>query len=99
MTKEAFEKISAGLEDAIAFADGDAARGRVVRSSIGMPDVAAIRRRLGLTQAAFAKRYGIPVATLRNWEQGRTQPDPAGVGFLRVIDHDPEMVATALSQR
>lgn len=97
MTKEAYEKIAAGLEDVIAFVDGDRTRGKIVRVADKMPDVAAIRRRLGLTQTAFAERYGLPVATVRNWEQGRTRPDPAGIGYLRVIDHAPDMVATALN--
>jgi putative transcriptional regulator len=58
--------------------------------------IAHTRKRLGLSQAAFAERYGIPVATLRDWEQGRRQPDKAVFSYLRVIQREPEMVAKAL---
>ncbi len=56
-----------------------------------------LRRRLGLSQADFAARYGIPIGTLRDWEQGRTRPDAAAVAYIRVIDAMPEAVAGALN--
>lgn len=57
---------------------------------------AAIRRRLGMSQAEFANALAIPVATLRNWEQGRTLPDPAARSLLRAVARDPEHVLGAL---
>jgi putative transcriptional regulator len=56
-----------------------------------------LRRRLGLSQAAFAKRYGIPIGTLRDWEQGRTRPDEAAGTYIRVIEAMPDRVAKAVS--
>jgi putative transcriptional regulator len=56
-----------------------------------------LRRRLGLSQAAFAKRYGIPLGTLRDWEQGRTRPDEAAASYIRVIEAMPDRVAKAVS--
>lgn len=54
------------------------------------------RRRSGLTQEAFAARYHIPLGTLRDWEQGRREPDAAALAYLRVIEREPEVVARAL---
>lgn len=55
------------------------------------------RRRSGLTQGAFAARYRIPLGTLRDWEQGRREPDAAALAYLRVIEREPEAVARALA--
>ncbi len=59
-------------------------------------NVAALRKRLKLSQAVFAARYGIPLATLRDWEQGRREPDATVRAYLRVIAHEPEIVRRAL---
>ncbi|MEO5375968.1 MAG: hypothetical protein H7840_17215 [Alphaproteobacteria bacterium] len=56
-------------------------------------DVKAVRSATGLSQGVFAARYRIPVGTLRDWEQGRKQPDTAARAYLRVIAHNPDMVA------
>ena len=49
-----------------------------------------------LSQNAFAARFGIPVGSLRDWEQGRRAPDAAAQSYLRVIARMPEAVARAL---
>jgi putative transcriptional regulator len=49
----------------------------------------------GLSQAEFAKVYGLPIGTIRDWEQGRSVPDAAGIAYLTAIAHDPEAVARA----
>ena len=54
-----------------------------------------VRHKLGLSQDAFARRYGIPVATLRAWEQNRQQPDQATRSYLEVIAKIPEAVGRA----
>jgi putative transcriptional regulator len=59
-------------------------------------DVRALRTRLGLSQPAFASRFGFSVGAVRDWEQGRRQPDPAARTLLVVIEHDPEAVTQAL---
>jgi len=51
-----------------------------------------------LTQAAFAARYGFAVGTLRDWEQGRKQPEPATRTLSLVIEHDPELVAGVVAR-
>ena len=48
------------------------------------PQVKIIRRALGLTQEEFAERYRIPLGTLRDWEQGRSEPDQPARAYLRV---------------
>jgi putative transcriptional regulator len=62
-----------------------------------VPQVRMLRRALKLSQEEFAARYHIPVGTLRDWEQGRKEPDAAAKAFLRVIAREPEFVRMALS--
>jgi putative transcriptional regulator len=62
-----------------------------------IPRIKTLRRALGLTQEAFATRYHIPLGTLRDWEQGRFEPDQPARGYLAVIAHDAEGVSRALS--
>jgi putative transcriptional regulator len=61
------------------------------------PRVKTLRRALGLTQEEFAARYGIPLGTLRDWEQGRTEPDQPARAYIRVIASNPEWVSRALA--
>lgn len=59
--------------------------------------VRVLRMRLGLTQEEFALTYGLSLATVRDWEQRRTEPDQASRTLLRLIDLMPEAVEHALS--
>ena len=83
---KAFNKIAAGLADAIAFAEGDAAKGRVAAG----PDVKAIRAKTRLSQAKFAQKLHIPVATVRDWEQHRRSPDAPARTLLGMVEADPQ---------
>jgi putative transcriptional regulator len=56
-----------------------------------VPRVRTLRRALGLTQEEFAARYHIPLGTLRDWEQGRTQPDQPARAYLMVIAGNPDV--------
>lgn len=49
-----------------------------------------------MTQEQFAKRFEIPLGTLRDWEQGASLPDSAARSYLRVIAHNPQAVIEAL---
>ncbi len=91
--KNAFDKITAGLEDAIAYAGGDTTRGRV--SSV---DVKAIREANNMTQAAFADTFRLKVGAVRDWEQGRRLPDTGSVTLLRMIAADPKAVRTIIAK-
>ena len=91
--KSAFDKIAAGLDDAIAFTDGDEARGQV--STV---DVRAVRAATKLTQDAFARTYRFPIGTVRDWEQQRRQPDAGSATLLRMIAVDPEGVEAIIAR-
>ena len=58
--------------------------------------VKKVRWKLGLSQEDFARRFGIPVGTLRDWEQYRSKPDQAAESFLKVIAANPKAVEKAL---
>jgi putative transcriptional regulator len=58
-----------------------------------VPRVKTLRRAIGLTQEEFANRYAIPIGTLRDWEQGRTEPDQAAQAYLNLIARDPAAAA------
>lgn len=57
-----------------------------------------LRNRLGLSQEAFAKTYGIPLANIRQYEIGRHMPPPAVRAYLKVIEAEPEVVAKVLGE-
>jgi len=61
-----------------------------------VPRVKVMRRALKLTQEEFAARFRIPLGTLRDWEQGKAEPDQAARAYLRVIAHNPKAVLEAL---
>ncbi len=84
---KAFDKIKAGLEDAIAHAEGKKT-GAVVHTFSAL-DVKAIRRKTGLTQDRFSQALHISVGTLRNWEQGHRRPEGPAVALLKIVDADP----------
>jgi putative transcriptional regulator len=61
------------------------------------PQAKIIRRALELTQEEFAARYHIPLGTLRDWEQGRTEPDQPARAYLKLIARDPKHVDQVLN--
>ena len=63
-----------------------------------VPWVKTLRRALALTQEEFAERYRIPVGALRDWEQGRSEPDKPARAYLTVIARDPDGVRAALKR-
>jgi putative transcriptional regulator len=64
----------------------------------GPVEVRDLRRRARLTQQEFAARLGVPVETIRNWEQGKRAPRGPARALLAVIAHSPEMVFAALAK-
>lgn len=83
---------SVGLKDEDTAVADDARLARMKR----VPQVRIVRRALGLTQEDFAERFNIPLGTLRDWEQGRKEPDQAARNYLRVIATDADAVQFAL---
>jgi len=84
---------AAALRDPDAQPLTDADMGRMPR----VPRAKTLRRALGLTQEEFAARYQIPLGTLRDWEQGRTEPDQPARAYLKAIAGDPDAVQRALA--
>ncbi|MBV9785952.1 MAG: helix-turn-helix domain-containing protein [Acidisphaera sp.] len=63
-----------------------------------VPRAKTLRRALRLTQEKFAARYQIPLGTLRDWEQGRAEPDKPARAYLKAIAGDPDAVQRALER-
>jgi putative transcriptional regulator len=61
-----------------------------------IPQVRVMRKALGLTQEEFAAQFHIPLGTLRDWEQGKSEPDTCARAYLKVIARNPKAVADAL---
>jgi putative transcriptional regulator len=59
--------------------------------------VKALRQALGMTQAEFAEAFGLPISTLRDWEQRRSTPDAPARALLRAIEREPETMRRLLS--
>lgn len=94
MKDEDFQRIVAGFEDAIAFVKGDTTRGRV---AAGL-NVKAIRAKTKLSQAKFADKLRIPVATVRDWEQYRRSPDAPARTLLGMVDVDPKSALALIAR-
>jgi putative transcriptional regulator len=60
-------------------------------------NVEDISQKTGLTQAAFARRFGFTAAAVRDWKQGRRQPEQAARVLLLLIAHNPDAVTEALA--
>ena len=89
------KELIASLTEAAEHAEGKPSRVRV--SVVEVPDVRAIRRRLRMSQMEFARTYRIPLATIKNWEQGRRQPDAPAAAYLQVIAKRPREAREALT--
>ena len=91
------KRIIEGMKEALAISEGKLLP---TAYKIHIPesvDVKAIRETMGLSQSSFANRFGLSVYALRNWEQGKRQPDPAARAYLKVIERAPDIVARVLA--
>ena len=88
------------LQNAVAYAEGDKSKGRAHQILVPPQiNVKQVRRKLGMSQNDFADQFGISPATLRNWEQGRRQPDGPARVLLTIIDREPAAVQRVLASR
>ncbi len=87
MTDAEIEAAAAADPDAHALTDDQLRRAQAARF------VKSVRAHISLSQEAFAERYHINVARLRDWEQGRSTPDSAIIAYFKLIEHDPETAA------
>jgi putative transcriptional regulator len=92
MTPEAIEAAARADRDAQPLAESDLKRMKRT------PRAKVIRRALELTQEEFAARYHIPLRTLRDWEQGRAEPDQSTRAYLMPIARDPGHVNRVLNR-
>jgi putative transcriptional regulator len=93
--KTNFNRIMAGLEEV-----ADIVEGRSEPARVFVPDeidVKAVRKGTGLSQAAFAARYGFSAGAVKDWEQHRRKPEASARVLLKVIERRPEAVEEALS--
>lgn len=66
-------------------------------TEVHVPDVRTIREALSMSQSEFASSFRIPLATVKNWEQGRRRPDAPALAYLRVIERSPKTVMEAVA--
>jgi putative transcriptional regulator len=90
-SKELIESLTEACEHAEGKPSG------VRAHTVEVPDVRAIRKELRMSQREFARVYRIPLATLKNWEQGRRQPDAPAFAYLQVIAKHPREAREALA--
>ena len=91
------KRIVEGMKEALAISRGELPYSTY---NIHVPesiDVKAIREKMGLSQSSFANQFGLSVYALRNWEQGKRQPDPAARAYLKVIEKVPDVVVRILA--
>ncbi|NOX73671.1 MAG: helix-turn-helix domain-containing protein [Alphaproteobacteria bacterium] len=92
----AFNSITKGLTEALAFADGDKGDALVHKIIVPDVDIAKIRRKTGLSQAEFAQSIGVAKGTLLNWEHGRRRPSGPAHVLLALIAQNPKVVQDML---
>lgn len=85
------------LKQAAEHAKGNKVRGMRF-TKVELPDVKAIRQSLRMSQGEFAAVYRIPLATVKNWEQGRRQPDAPAAAYLRAIQRRPKEIMEAVGE-
>jgi len=95
MRKKDFENLVTSIRQAGRIHRGEIKPSRVTQFT--PPDIRAIRRRLGQSQAQFAHMIGVSLATLQNWEQGRRRPEGPARALLKVAAVNPEALAAALA--
>jgi putative transcriptional regulator len=96
MKKVAFNELLQGVREAGTYIRGD--KKVAGRTDVIAPNsVAAVRARVGLSQAQFARALGISLDTLQNWEQGRRQPTGPARVLLRVAARHPQVVLEAVA--
>lgn len=85
------------MTEAAAHARGEGLAG-LRMTPVESPDVKAIRQSLHMSQNRFSVAYRIPLATLKNWEQGRRYPDAPAAAYLRAIQRRPREVMEAVAE-
>ena len=85
-----------GLQEAVSFAKNESKDAKVSKVEVKEIDVRELREKLELTQEAFADTFGFNLSTVRNWEQGKRQPEGPAKVLLNVIAYNPQCVFDAI---
>jgi putative transcriptional regulator len=96
MSKLGANSIRRGLQEAVAYARGEADARKYRVHVPQRVDVRAIRSKLRMTQEEFAREFGFSINTLRHWEQGKRRPEGPTRAYLLVIDRAPKTVQRVL---
>ena len=94
MDKALFADLVQSLKEAKAIAAGEAAPSR--RFVVDLPDVRALRERIGLSQSEFARLMRVSVKTLQNWEQHRRHPTGPAAALLKIVAAAPDVALKSL---
>jgi putative transcriptional regulator len=92
-------RLVAGLAEALAHARGEIELPTYTVTVPDRVDVAKLRHRLGLSQSAFARAFGLDVTAIHAWEQGRRRPDRTARILLAIIAREPAAVQRALTEQ
>jgi putative transcriptional regulator len=87
------KQLIVGMKEVVAHINGESNKARVM--VVEFADAKAIRERLGMSQTAVSRAYGIPLKTLQYWEQRRHNPDRTASAYLWTIEELPEQVREA----
>lgn len=91
------DELIQSMQEALAHARGEKSGSRVTRVEASPLEIKAIRKKVRLTQDAFAAALGVSVSGLRKWEQGQRQPSGAALTLLRIMDSEPEAVVRVIA--
>ena len=91
------KRIIKSMKEALAISKGELSTSTYRIHIPESVNVKAIREKMGLSQSLFANRFGLSVYALRNWEQGKRQPDPTARAYLTIIEKAPDLVAKVLA--
>lgn len=86
------------LQEVLAWKRGETALETVNIDPMPVDRIRAIRRKVARSTRHFETQFGIPAATMNNWEQGRRKPDPAARVLLQVIEQNPDAVRQVVSK-
>lgn len=96
MDDKLFMELDANLKEAVKVAKGTSAP-TPVYVILTPAEIKAIRARVKMSQAVFARSFQLSLDTIKGWEQGKRKPDAAAANYLRMIRADPEYVQRSLA--
>ena len=95
MDEKLFNELETNLKEAVVVVKGK--KSTTVFVVLSPADIKAIRRKVQMSQAKFARAYNLSIDTIKGWEQGKRKPDVAAINYLRMIDAAPELVRKTMA--